>query len=323
MKQLRPILQIVVSLIFLSYFGKVNAQCCAAGNPLGSDQLLGSIGKHNLKLILQYKHSYSDQYFHEDHAENVPQIKFSRFNYSSFQFIYGISKRFNVYGELGYFFDKSQSVSVQGGHLLSAKGVGDLGVNAKYVLYNSFNHSKELNLSAGIKLPVGAFDQMDGNVVLPLSLQPSTGATKYSATLYYFYRPQDRRLGLFFHSSIDFHSRISSKNYFYKYGNVIVNSVSGTYRVSNKIGAIFQARLEHRDKDLREKNSIVASTGSDAVFISPAVLFHLPYSLEASVQADYPVYKHVNGYQLTNKYSYSFSLSRKIPLKKATREKEL
>jgi hypothetical protein len=323
MKRLKIIVLITICFLFTASFKIVQAQCCAAGNPVGGDLLLGSIGKNNLKLILQYKHSYSDQYFHEGHAENVPQINFSRFNYSSFQFIYGIGKRFNVFGEIGYFIDKSQSVSVQGNHLFSATGIGDLGLNAKYVIYSSTERSKELNLSAGIKLPVGAFDQMDGNVILPLSLQPSTGATKYTTTIHYFYRPLDSKFGLFLNSSADMHSTISSKNYYYRYGNVYINSVSGTYKINNKLGVVVQARMEHREKDEREQGIIVASTGSDVVFLSPSIQYLLPYKLEAGLQVDYPIYKHVNGYQLTNKFSFSFNLARKLSFNKTPKEKQL
>ncbi|MCX6272470.1 MAG: transporter [Bacteroidetes bacterium] len=302
---------------------KVDAQCCSAGNPVGGDLLQSSIGKHSLRLTTQFKHSFSDQYYYQDHAEDIPQIKFSRFNYMNFQFIYGVSDKFNVFGELGYFFDKSQSVNIQGNHLFQASGIGDLTLNAKYVVFANRNKTKELNISGGVKLPVGAFDQEQEGVVLPLSLQPSNGSTKYTGSLYYFHRPFRSKLGFYWVSTIEVNSTIQSKNFFYKYGNVYINSLSGTYKLNDNISFVLQARAEIRAKDKREDNQIVSSTGSTVIFVAPMIQYRFLKNWETTLQADYPVYKYVQGSQLTNKYSYSISLARKISFRKKIEDKPI
>lgn len=320
-KQILPLLIWAQLLFFNCYL--VQAQCCSAGNPLGGDLLQSSIGKQNLRVTTQFKHSFSDQYYDQDHPRDVPQIQFSRFNYMNFQFIYGISDKFNVFGELGYFFDKSQSVNIQGNHLFQASGIGDLTLNAKYVVFANRNKTKELNISCGVKLPVGAFDQEQEGVVLPLSLQPSNGSMKYSGSLYYFHRPYKSKLGYYLVSTIEINSTIQSKNFYYKYGNIYINSISGTYRLNDNLSLVLQSRAEVRAKDKRENEQLVSSTGSVVIFIAPMIQFHFFKNWETIFQADYPVYKYVQGSQLTNKYSYSISLARKISFRKKIEEKLL
>ena len=296
------------------------AQCCSAGNPVGGDLIQSSIGPHSLRLSALYKNSFSDQYYNKDHPEDVPQINYSRFNFMSFQFMYGISRKLNVFGELGYFFDKSQSVSIQGNHVLTARGIGDLALGAKYIIFTSRNNTNEFNITAGIKLPVGAFDQEMDGVVLPLSLQPSNGATKFTGSLYFLHRPLGSKLGFFIVSSIETSTVIQSKNYYYHYGYVFLNSISGTYKINDKTSVALQSRFEIRGKDKRENDLVVSSTGSAALFLSPIFQYSLLKGWELSLQADFPVYKYVQGYQLTNKYSFSVQLSKRLSFKKKTTE---
>lgn len=86
---------------------------------------------------------------------------------------------------------------------------------------------------------------------------------------------------------------------------------------------ILQTRAEVRDKDQREENQMVSSTGSTVIFVAPVIQYRFLKNWETTIQADYPVYKYVQGSQLTNKYSYSISLARKISFRKKTEEKPI
>lgn len=311
-------LYIVAALLLLPLVNQ--AQCCSAGNPLSSDLLQEGVQKNTLRLITQFKHSYSDQYFTENRAVDVPQIRFSRFNFTSFQFIYGITNRLNVQGELGYFIDKSQSIDIQGIQLLTAHGIGDLGMSMKYRFLKETVKKHQLSATAGVKFPVGAFDQEMDGITLPLSLQPSNGAMKYTGSLFYAFHKPDSKFGFHWISSMEICSVIKSKNFYYKYGNLLTSSISASYKIHKKISLGIQTRLEHRNQDIREIEQVVSSTGSDVIFAAPSLQFKLPWNLEAFLQADFPIYKKVNGFQLTNKYSYNFSLARRISFQKAERE---
>lgn len=312
---------IFFALAFLLLPCITRAQCCSAGNPLSSDLLQESVQKNSLRIITQFKHSYSDQYFTEDHPIHVPQIRFSRFNFSSFQLVCGISNRLNIQGELGYFFDKSQSIDIQGITLLSAHGIGDLGLSMKYRIIKETRKKHQINATVGVKFPVGAFDQEMDGITLPLSLQPSNGAMKYTGSLFYAYQKPNSNYRFHWISTMEISSVIESKNFYYKYGNLLTNSISASYTFHRKINMGIQTRYEYRNHDTREKEQIVASTGSHVVYAAPFFQFILPWKMEAFLQADYPVYKKVNGSQLTNKYSLNFSLARRISFQRAEKER--
>lgn len=311
---------ILANTTILFYSTEGVAQCCSAGNPVGGDLIQSGIGKQNLRVSAQYRHSFSDQYYSADHAEDVPQINFSRFNFVSVQMMYGITSKFNVIAEAGYFMDKSQSVAIQGNHLLTTRGLGDLALAGKYMFYTSPNKTKEFNLTAGVKLPVGAFDQEMDGVVLPLSLQPSNGAVKFTASVYYQMRPVGKKWGFFLISSLESSTTIQSRNFYYHYGNVYLNSLSISYKAGKNTSLVLQNRLECRGKDKREQNLEVASTGSVVLFLSPVLRYHLLQNWEMTLQADFPVYKYVKGSQLTNKYSFSVGISRQISLKQKQKD---
>ncbi len=310
--------------VFLFISGEnIHGQCCSAGNPSGGDFLEGSMNRRELRLSLSLKHSYSDRYYYQDHQIEVPQVQFSRFNFMSFRSMYGITNRLNIFGELGYFLDKSQSVNIQGNHLLKATGMGDFTIGARYRITSSRLKTKELNISGGVRLPAGAFDKEMNGVVLPLSLQPSNGATKFTAGLYYFYQPRGSRLGFYMLSSTEISTTIRSDNFYYRYGNVYINALSSTYKLNGSISLILQSRLEVRDKDRREEEQLVPSTGSSVVFISPIARFNFLNDWEVLFQADVPVYKYVQGSQLTNKYAVSLGVSRRFPIQDKHKDKSI
>ena len=116
-------------------------------------------------------------------------------------------------------------------------------------------------------------------------------------------------------------SIISSPNFYYKYGNFISTNISGTYKLNDYCSFSLQSRLESRDKDKRASNVKVESTGSKAVFVAPSVQFFFSRNWALTAQLDFPVYKYMNGYQLTNKYGSNVNISKRLIFK--SKEKEI
>ncbi|HRY31584.1 MAG TPA: hypothetical protein P5531_01310 [Bacteroidales bacterium] len=291
---------------------KAAAQCCSAGNPSTIGFQQDKLEPNQLKLGLSYKYSFSDQYYHLDHAVAVPNVNFNRFHFTSLYFRYGIAPKLNVYGELGYFIDKSQSVSVPVNHLISGKGIGDLELNLQYALYQQENSNHQVSMTAGLKIPVGVFDQVSDGIVLPLSLQPSNGALKYNAGLIYFFKKPFSKWSFVVSGSADITTRIISRNFFYKYGNLYVSSVSGYYRNNLKTSISLQTRFEFRDKDKRENHIRVESSGGFAVYGSIKFSYRFYKLWEIQLQPELPVYKYVDGYQITNRFSLFTGVTKKF-----------
>jgi hypothetical protein len=305
---------IILSLFFTN--NGVSAQCCAAGNPVSGDGQQKSINKNQLRIYTSFKHSYSDQYYYGNKKEEVSFIDNSRFNYSSLQATYGITKKLNLQAELGYFFDKSQTVYIPEKFVFKGYGIGDLGITAKYQLMSLFKPQSELVANLGIKIPVGKFDQdMDG-IILPVSLQPSTGAMKYNAGLYYSYVRPGNKFSLYSFLFAEYSSLILSDFYYYKYGNLYMLSLFGKYKLGSKVFAVIQLREELREKDKRENNEQIESTGSYVTYVAPQFIYNFYNNWTFICQADIPVYKYVNGHQLTNKYAFSCGLQKTLDFNK-------
>jgi hypothetical protein len=310
---------IVITFIFICN-SKAYSQCCAAGNPVSGDGQQKSINKNQLRIYTSFKHSYSDQYYFKNKKEDVTYIDNSRFNYSSIQATYGITKKWNAQAELGYFFDKSQTVNMPEKYVFKASGIGDLGITAKYQILSLVKPQSEFVGSFGVKIPVGKFDQdMDG-IILPISLQPSTGAMKYNAGLYYSYLKPNNKFSFYSFLFAEYSSLIESDFYYYKYGNYYSLSVFGKYKLTNRIYTVLQLREEIRAKDERENNEKIEATGSNVLYVAPQLIYNFFSSWSFICQGDFPLYKYVNGEQLTNKYSFSCGINKTFNLAKKSEE---
>ncbi len=314
---MKNVIQYLVVLIFFLLIGKETySQCCSAGNPVSGDGQQKSIKKNSLRIYLSFKHSYSDQYYYKNKKEEVALIDNSRFDYSSLQLTYGINKKWNVQTELGYFFDKSQTVYIPEKYVFKGYGIGDLGITAKYQILSLVKPQSELVGSFGLKIPVGKLDEDMNGVVLPISLQPSTGAMKYNLGLYYSILNPSKKLSFYSFLYAEYSSLIQSDFYYYKYGNYYSFSVFGKYKLSNRIYTVLQLREELRDKDKRENDEKIESTGSKVLYAAPQILYNFYENWFLLGQADVPLYKYVNGHQLTNKYSFTFGVHKTLSLQK-------
>jgi len=311
---------LIFSIFFLFIESEAYSQCCSAGNPVSGDGQQKSINKNQLRIYWSFKHSYSDQYFFKNKKEDIPFIDNSRFNYSSLQATYGVSKKWNIQTELGYFFDKSQTVEIPEKYVFKGFGIGDLGITTKYQILSLIKPQSELVGSFGVKIPVGKFDQdMDG-AMLPISLQPSTGAMKYNIGLYYSRVNLNNKWSFYSFLFAEYSSLIQSDFFYYKYGNYYSLALFGKYKLTNRIYTVLQLRQEFRDKDKRENDEKIESTGSKVTYMAPQILYNFYESWYLLAQADVPLYKYVNGHQLTNKYSFSFGVHKTLNLHKKSSE---
>jgi hypothetical protein len=71
-------------------------------------------------------------------------------------------------------------------------------------------------------------------------------------------------------------------------------------------------KYEFRGKDQRENEEVVESSGSHLVLINPQITYNFKRGWSVMVLADLPVYKYVNGEQLTNSYAIQCSLYKRI-----------
>jgi len=310
--------KITILILLVSFISvNSNSQCCSAGNPLGGDGTNEGLNKNELKVFTSYKHSLSKYYYHLDAPCDIPNIEKSYYDYQNISFTYGIFSRLSVYTELGYFSNKTQEVKLTNDEItIKSGGLGDLGVSLRYMLLKTVKPISQLVVSGGAKFPIGAFNEEIDGATVPISLQPSSGALKFNAGIFYTRKRSDRKFGwnsfLFFETC----NTINQGYLVYKYGNLMQLSLAASYEIHKKLNFLLNSKVEWRTHDVRENELMIESTGSKVVYLNPQLMYAFLPGWSFMAMADIPVYKYVNGYQLTNRYSFQLGVRKSFMMGK-------
>ncbi len=306
------VLTILLILIIWILTNKIGqTQCCSAGNPFFYGEQ-ANISHKQLQVIAGYKYSLSDQYYHKDGKVDIDFIDKAYFNYLNLQLIYGLTRKFSIQTDLGYFINRTEQYKMEGWETINGYGIGDAGLTIKYLAYNSFRRKISIIPSVGIKFPIGVFDQEVDHVKLPITVQPSSGSFKYLLNLYLSKTFKKSKFNLGFFGSAEFPQLIDSEYFYYKYGNLFLFSLVGSYYLSDKLTLGFEVRNENRNKATREDDQIVESSGYNIIYAVPHISYTFAKQWFIAINADIPAYKYYNGIQLANKFAVSARLSFRI-----------
>ena len=305
-------------IISFFYFFSPNysfAQCCSAGNPVGGEGSIEGLNKKELKIFSSYKHSLSEDYYHFDAKYNIPYIDKSYYDFVNTSFTYGILPKFAVHAEIGYFIDKIQELNLNNEKtIIKSHGLGDLGIQARYTVLKTVKPISQLVLSMGAKIPIGDFNEELNGITIPLSLQPSSGALKYNMAVFYSRNRIERKFGWHTYSMFEMSNTINQGFLVYKYGNYFQFSLAGNYKPIKNLLLIGNLKFEWRDLDTRESGIKVESSGSRVVYFNPQIIYTIKSTWNFILLADIPLYKYVNGYQPTNKFSFQVGVSKSFSL---------
>jgi len=304
-------------LIFFTVFAifSVNGfgQCCSAGNPLGSNGINDGLPVKEWQFLTSYKHSLSKEYFHKDHQIEVPLVEKSYYDYQSLSVAYGILKWMNVSAEIGYFYNKIQILEPgQATDEIRAHGLGDLGINIRFLPFKNLRRTSQFIVSGGVRIPVGAFDEQIDGVTVPVSLQPSSGALKINASLYYSIQTSNRKLLVNSFALCEYSNTIKEGYFIYQYGDFLQLSSGLQYNLNKHFAFLLNLKYEWRGQDQRENQEIVESSGSHLILINPQITYNFNQGWSIMLLSDLPVYKYVIGEQLTNTYAVQCSLYKRI-----------
>jgi len=303
---------IIVSAFFLFVVDSYG-QCCSAGNPLGSNGINDGLPVKEWQFLTSYKHSLSKDYFHKDHKVEVPLVEKSYYDYQSLSVSYGILKWMNVSAEIGYFYNKTQILEPgQATDEIRAQGIGDLAVNLRFLPVKSMRRISQFIVSGGIRIPVGAFDEQIDGVTVPVSLQPSSGALKINTSLYYSTPIISPDFSINTFALYEYSNTIEEGYFIYKYGDFLQMSAGMQYIYKKRLGFSLNLKYEFRGHDHRENQETVESSGSHLILVNPQITYNFKRGWSIMLLSDLPVYKYVNGEQLTNSYAVQVSLYKRI-----------
>lgn len=309
----------LLCIIALSFNLQTRAQCCSAGNPSSGGGTSG-MSKNSFAVSSTFIHSYSDTYLEGSSPSDYVYLNNSNFDFGLLAFNYGLTDKISLSTELGYFLDKSIEfnkdlfVSEFINPKRTARGLGDAAIGLQYHL-DSYKE-KLINISTSLKvsIPIGQFDQMDGNIILPIDIQPSSGSYKVKSSFMIHKGFFGSKFSLSTYWSSEFSQRINTERTDYKYGNLYNLGFKVSHRTSKKINTGIYLLLVHREK--AGNNSVVMhSTGGSFVNLQPSASFQLKnnYSINSSIV--FPIYRNINGIQLVNKYVFAVGLSKGFHLK--------
>lgn len=233
---------------------------------------------------------------------------------------YGLSRRLSITVLLSLI-QQERKISSPFAHLppdeLITSGFGDAVWLVKYTLFPlSMATQREISVGIGPKLPLGRSDLRKNGIFMPADMQPGSGAWDgvFWAYFYQGFLPATR-----FNLFGNFSSRytgVSERGY--RFGNESILSISTSYRTDR----FFDLSLSFRYRTTRPdqfNNSNIPNTGGQWFTVIPGVNLKLSKNLSARVTGQIPLYRNLQGTQLTTSYRASLSLFytlsvNKIPL---------
>ncbi|MBI9036093.1 MAG: hypothetical protein JEZ03_16660 [Bacteroidales bacterium] len=306
------------SLLFIITFSiastLVMGQCCSAGNPLTGIGDYSSLKAKTIKLSTAYKSSVSSGYYHGAEIECGPihnKIDHAYFDFLEMSLLYSATNRLSMQADLGYFLNKAEIYENQATSDAIGKGLGDLGLQLRYTIYRNVFRKLEVNGGAGIKIPIGVFDQEAGNIRLQLPVQPSSGSYKYFANLF-LGKAFSEKFSVYGFGMFEWAQWINMENFEYKYGNVYQMAFGANYKLIKNLSAGINVLGEIKARSHREENQIVNATGGQFVSVTPALSYSLKDIMMIESRCRIPVYKYYNGLQIGNRFMFEIRLSKKF-----------
>lgn len=193
-------------------------------------------------------------------------------------------------------------------------GVGDITMLGRYALLAPINPTRPtLAIGAGVKLPTGETDKTGvvfehgEREVEPAerSIQPGSGSWDPIFGVYYL-----QRLG-FVTSFGNATIRLPTGDQGYEYGNETLVNLGGSVPLSDRLEALaqFNMRFTGHDDSAEEFELFDQNTSGDYIFLSPGLRLSLGRNFAAYTFVQIPLYRDVNGNQLTADWSFTVGLN--------------
>ena len=174
--------------------------------------------------------------------------------------------------------------------------LSDARVVGRYQFPSTSPTAGHAGLQLGLKLPTGDYRvaNADGTVA-ERALQPGTGSTDVIAGLYYSHPSAFHGLGWFAQGS---YQRALATRDGFRPGDQISFTGGVTYPITQQMSLLVQMNALHKDRDTGP-NAEPDLSGGNHVYASPGVSFAVSKSVQVYGFLQLPVYRNVNGIQLT------------------------
>lgn len=286
--------------------------CCSAGTPLLGSLEISSGRENVLQFGLTYDYN-SLQSVYEGSSKINDNTRERLTRSVLFEASYGISKSF-VATALASFVNQNRTISSfnDESNTVTTNGIGDLVLLLKYnfITADIFNQT-DLSFGAGVKLPTGKSDILNNGILLPADMQSGSGSVDY--LLWGFYSkgfvpviPLNIITNVSYKINTS-HKRFSGSELGYKFGNEFIFSAGLGYRTDSVFDFSILFRLRDTVRDTFDGQK-VPNTGGTWLYVIPVINFKLSDQMTSRLSSQLPVYRNLDGTQLTTSYTISLSL---------------
>ena len=184
------------------------------------------------------------------------------------------------------------------------QGTGDLRLMARRQF--GLNEDSAAGLQFGLKLPTGSIKEAnDSGTLAERSLQPGSGTTDALLGAYYYRKLEGDATTLFTQAA--WQVPLGERDG-YAPGQQVMLDVGLRYAVTLKTSALLQLNLHWKDRD-QGSNAEPAESGGSYLNLSPGLSYLITPNLQLYGFVQLPLYRYVNGTQLTADWSAVAGLS--------------
>lgn len=305
-------LLVSILIYFIVPFGIYGQACCSSGTPLSAQLGLEIVAKGDLLFTLAYDYNYLDEIIKgTEELNSDDRSRLSQTIISRMQF--GLSDRWSFVLSLPYVF-RSENIQseISSFSELSSSGIGDILFQTNYTLLSK--KQQVLMLSVILKMPTGS-NSKENNFGFPLppDLQPGTGS--WDGIISALYEVNNIWNGDF-HFSLNGNARFNGDGtrfnvkQSYKFGNAFSIITGLSYEMLVKKSFLSPAiNISYRRTliDLTD-DALTPNTGGDWLSIVPSISYTIYDQFMFLLSASIPVFRYLEGTQLTSTYSMFFQI---------------
>jgi hypothetical protein len=187
--------------------------------------------------------------------------------------------------------------------------LADIRVQGRYqtpVGTPDMDHASVLGATFGLVLPSGATDITNGNgATAERSLQPGTGTTQLALSAYF--REALPSLSSSWYVQVAAQVPLNEHDNF-KPGNVVAVDLGYRYDVNDKLGLNLQLNYVYKNRD-KGSEAEPEDSGGQTLAIAPGITYAFTPEVQVYAFVSAPVYRYVNGVQLTSNWSAATGVS--------------
>jgi len=289
---------------------RLDAQaCCSAGTPITNGLDISLTKPNAWQFGLSYEYNFLNDVLAG--SEDIKGFR-SRLSQSIILDIsYGFNDRFSFTALLSY--QHQTRIISSSNSTASASGPGDASLFIKYnILKPDILSQKQWAIGGGLKFPTGQADITNDNVLLSADLQPGSGSWDGIFWTYFSQGFLPLRFNYFLSSTYRLNGtndryKITDFNSGYHFGNEVLFNLGASYNTKSLFNFSFQFRYRITAID-KLGNLSVPNSGGEWLYAMPGLnINYKPISIRLNGQL--PIYRNLNGIQLTTSYKAGIALS--------------